>query len=488
MQKITAVLMALALALSLFACGGEPVQDGTPESDIQQGTVILPKPQEDNEGGDSHNGEYPSAQDPLPQKPGDTKKPEEPDKAEDGKNPGKNEDNAQTPAEDPKQEENNNNNNGDNATIPSDTKVPSGEYRAVWISYLELGGMLTGKTAGQFRSNIGAAYDNVKNLGCNTVIVHVRPFGDALYDSDYFPSSYLITGTEGDNLPFDPLKIMVEEAHNRGLTFEAWLNPYRVRARTGKALCSDNPAQKYINSGSDAVYQTANGGIFYNPGSREAIDLIVNGVREIVRNYDVDAIHFDDYFYATTDSSIDSALYAANGGGKSLAAWRRQNVNTMVREVYAAVKAEKQSVRFGISPQGNTKANYDTLYADVATWLGNAGYVDYICPQIYYGFNNATCPYSSVLTEFNGMIKVSGIDLYVGLAAYKIGNEDTYAGTSGKYEWQQNSDLLSRMVTEARGASHYKGYCLYSYSSVIMPASGVKAQVQAELTTLSKIL
>ena len=228
MRKITAVLMALALALSLFACGGEPVQDETPGSDIQQGTVILPKPQENDESGDSQNGEYPSAQDPLPQKPGDTKKPEEPDKAEDGKNPGKNEDNAKTPAEDPKQEENKNNNNGDNSTIPSDTKVPSGEHRAVWISYLELGGMLTGKTAGQFRSNIGAAYDNVKNLGCNTVIVHVRPFGDALYDSDYFPSSYLITGTEGDNLPFDPLKIMVEEAHNRGLTFEAWLNPYRV--------------------------------------------------------------------------------------------------------------------------------------------------------------------------------------------------------------------------------------------------------------------
>ncbi len=89
MRKITAVLMALALALSLFACGGEPVQDETPGSDIQQGTVILPKPQENDESGDSQNGEYPSAQDPLPQKPGDTKKPEEPDKAEDGKNPGK---------------------------------------------------------------------------------------------------------------------------------------------------------------------------------------------------------------------------------------------------------------------------------------------------------------------------------------------------------------------------------------------------------------
>lgn len=487
MRRITAVLMALTLAVSLFACGNEPEQNDVPGSDIQQGTVILPKPEGEDNG--EQNGEYPSAEDPLPQKPEDTKVPHEQDKTQENDKPESKED-TQKPSDQPKQEENSsdNSNSNDGSTTPSDTKAPAGEYRAVWISYLELGGMLTGKTAGQFRSNIGAAYDNVKNLGCNTVIVHVRPFGDALYDSDYFPTSYLITGTEGDSLPFDPLKIMVEEAHNRGLTFEAWLNPYRVRARAGRTLSSDNPAQQYINSGSDAVYQTANGGIFYNPGSREAIDLIVNGVREIVRNYDVDAIHFDDYFYATTDSGIDSALYAANGGGKSLAAWRRQNVNTMVREVYAAVKAEDSAVRFGISPQGNTKANYDTLYADVATWLANPGYVDYICPQIYYGFNNATCPYSSVLKEFNSMIKASGIDLYVGLAAYKIGNEDTYAGASGKYEWQQNSDLLSRMVAEARETGHYKGYCLYSYSSLITPASGVKAQVQAELKALSRIL
>lgn len=480
MRKMMAVLLALALALSLFACGKEPEQTDAPGSDIQQGTVILPKPQEDGDTDENENeqkGEYPSAEEPLPVKPDHTQKPQ------DNKNNNSNTqkpDNGKQPAEQPKPD--NGNSAGGNVT------VPSGEYRAVWISYLELENMLTGKTAAQFRSNIGAAYDNVKNLGCNTAIVHVRPFGDALYASDYFPTSYLITGTEGDALPFDPLKIMIEEAHSRGMTFEAWLNPYRVRARTGKALSSDNPAQQYINSGSNAVYQTANGGIFYNPGSREAIDLIVNGVREIVRNYDVDAIHFDDYFYATTDSNIDSELYAAGGNGLSLSAWRRQNVNTMVREVYSAVKAEKPAVRFGISPQGNTKANYDTLYADVATWLGNAGYVDYICPQIYYGFQNATCPYSAVLKEFNGMIKVSGIDLYVGLAAYKIGKEDTYAGASGKYEWQQNSNLLSRMVTEARDASHYKGYCLYSYSSLCLPAAGVKAQVQTEITALSKLL
>lgn len=481
MKKLTAVLAALAMALSLFACGSLPGKPETPSPDVQQGTVILPKP---DEGQEEPKGEYPAADDPLPQQP-DKKDPQQTAKPQDNKKPESNKpQETQKPPEAPKQEDDKNN----GGTASGSTVSPGGEYRAVWISYLELGGMLTGKTAGQFRSNIAAAYDNAKNLGCNTVIVHVRPFGDALYRSDYYPTSYLITGSEGDPLPFDPLKIMLEEAHNRGLTFEAWLNPYRVRPRTGKPLCSTNPAQQYINSGSDTVYQTANGGIFYNPGSREAIDLIVNGVREIVRNYDVDAIHFDDYFYASTDSSIDSALYAANGGGKSLAAWRRQNVNTMVREVYAAVKAEKPSVRFGISPQGNTGINYDTLYADVATWLANPGYVDYICPQIYYGFQNATCPYSSVLKEFSGMIKVSGIDLYVGLAAYKIGNEDTYAGAAGKYEWQQNSDLLSRMVTEARGANHYKGFCLYSYSSVAAPAAGVQSQVQAELSALSKIL
>ena len=464
MRKAAALLLAMALILSLFACGNESEQPA-PDSDVQQGTVVLPKPPEETDPDPTEDrqpgGEFPAAQDPLPQtKPEDQQKPADQQKPQEEQKP----------------------------SAPENSVAPAEEYRAVWISYLELGGMLTGKTAAQFRSNIAAAYENVKSLGCNTVIVHVRPFGDALYDSDLFPTSYLITGTEGDALPFDPLKIMVEEAHSRGLSFEAWLNPYRVRARSGRELSVGNPAQKYLDSGSDAVYQLSNGGIYYNPGSREAVDLIVAGVREIVANYDVDAIHFDDYFYATTDSSIDSALYAANGGGLSLAAWRRQNVNTMVKEVYAAVKAEKSTVRFGISPQGNTKANYDTLYADVATWLSHKGYVDYICPQIYYGFQNATCPYSEVLKEFDSMIKVDGIDLYVGLAAYKIGNEDTYAGAAGKTEWQQNSDLLSRMVTQARGAENYKGFSLYSYSSVVAPATGVKAQVRAELDALKQIL
>ena len=213
MKKLTAVLAALAMALSLFACGSLPEKPETPSPDVQQGTVILPKP---DEGQEEPKGEYPAAGDPLPQQP-DKKDPQQTAKPQDNKKPESNKpQETQKPPEAPKQEDDKNN----GGTASGSTVSPGGEYRAVWISYLELGGMLTGKTARQFRSNIAAAYDNAKNLGCNTVIVHVRPFGDALYRSDYYPTSYLITGSEGDPLPFDPLKIMLEEAHNRGLTFD----------------------------------------------------------------------------------------------------------------------------------------------------------------------------------------------------------------------------------------------------------------------------
>lgn len=485
MKRVTALLLAAMLTLSLSSCSAKPNSPETPiideNPDIQQGTVILPETDDPSQQTDPPAGEFPSPQDPLPKpdpkpdpNPDPTPTPEPEPKPDPEPKP--------EPEPEPEPEP--------PAVTPPTTAAPSEEYRAVWISYLELGNMLTGKTKAQFRSNIAAAYDNAVDLGCNTVIVHVRPFGDALYDSDLFPSSYLITGTEGDTLPFDPLAIMVEEAHSRSLTFEAWLNPYRVRASAGKPLASHNPAQQFLNQGSSAVYQY-NNGVYYNPGSRDAIDLIVDGVREIVQNYDVDAIHFDDYFYATTAASIDSSLYAAyqsGGGNLSLANWRRQNVNTMIREVYAAIKAEDSTVRFGISPQGNTPINYNSLYADVATWLSAGGYVDYICPQIYYGFYNKTCPFETVLNEFENMIRVDSIDLYVGLAAYKIGKEDTYAGTNGKYEWQNNSDMLSRMVRMSREMDHYAGYALYSYSSVVTPAAAVKDRVSAELAALADIL
>lgn len=366
----------------------------------------------------------------------------------------------------------------------------AGEVRAIWISYLDFNSLLKGRTQAQFTANIQNAFDNVKDMGLNTVFVQVRPYGDALYNSDYFPWSHTITGTEGVNPGYDPLAIMVREAHARGLAIEAWINPYRVRhSGTTAALSSDNQAQKWLNSGSDSVVKTSVG-IYYNPGSEEARQLIVNGVKEIVANYDVDGIHFDDYFYPTTDASFDSGTYAAyqSGGGKlSLADWRRENVNILVRQTYAAIKAINPSVKFGISPQGNMSNNYNVQYSDVAKWISTAGYVDYICPQVYFGFQNSTNPYDATVQKFNNMITASGVDLYVGLAPYKIGTEDTWAG-EGKNEWINGEDILARMVGSARKNGHYKGFALYRYDSVFAPAAGVKAQVEAELSSLEDVL
>lgn len=362
------------------------------------------------------------------------------------------------------------------------------ELRAVWISYLDFETLLKGKGKEQFTQNITAAFDNVKNLNLNTVIVQVRPYGDALYESDYFPWSYIVTGTEGKDPGFDPLEIMVEIAHEKDLAIEAWINPYRVRTKDSKeAISKSNPVHKMLQSGAAIQYS---GGTYYNPASQNARTLIVNGVKEIVSNYNVDGIHFDDYFYPTTDAAFDSTYYASykkNGGTQSLGDWRRNNVNQLVREVYSEIKKIDSKVAFGISPQGNMSNNYDSQFIDVALWLSKPGYVDYICPQIYFGFKNKSCPYEATVQAWNNQIKIDEVKLYVGLAPYKIGITDSWAG-EGKYEWANSTTLLSEMVTSARNQEKYGGFILFRYDSVFYPASSVKQQVKTEVSNLKEVL
>ncbi|MBE6900423.1 MAG: hypothetical protein E7479_07165 [Ruminococcaceae bacterium] len=368
------------------------------------------------------------------------------------------------------------------------TYMPSGETRAVWISYLEYQSVLQGKTEKQFRSNIRTMFGNLAADSFNTVFVHVRSHSDAMYESDIFPWSVYCTGTEGKNPGFDSLEIMVSEAHSAGLKIEAWINPYRVKGNSNtEKIAKSSPAYKWLGTGKVIVLDN---GIFYNPADEEVIELIVSGVEEIVRNYEVDGIHFDDYFYPTTAESFDKTYYneyKAGGGKLSLAAWRRQNVNVLIKSVYSAIKAIDSSCRFGISPGGNTDRNYNSLYCDVYTWVTSKGYVDYICPQLYYGFNNRDCPYLDVLSEFNNMITRSEVELIIGLAAYKAGAEDTYAGENGKKEWINNNDILARQIIAARNESRYSGFAMYRYDSLYNPASGVKKAVAAEIENLFDI-
>ncbi len=362
------------------------------------------------------------------------------------------------------------------------------ETKAVWISYLEYQSVLTGKSKKDFKSNIRKMFSNICDDGYNTVFVHVRSHSDAVYDSDIFPWSVYCTGTEGEAPGFDPLEIMVDEAHDCGLKIEAWVNPYRIKGTSDTSKISKNsPAFDWLDTEKIIVLSS---GIFYNPADEDVIDLVVSGVKEIVDNYDVDGIHFDDYFYPSTDNSIDSSYYSnykKTGGKLSLASWRRQNVNTLIKRVYSAIKDIDPGCRFGISPTGNIQNNYDTLYCDVETWVTCSGYVDYICPQLYYGFNHGTQPYLTVLDKFNKMIENNNIELIVGLSAYKVGCSDGYAG-NGKSEWQNNTDILSRQITAAREESNYGGFALYRYDSLYNPVSSVKGDIEKERENIKNII
>lgn len=364
------------------------------------------------------------------------------------------------------------------------------EVKSVWISFLEMQRLLTGKSEKEFTSNMRAVFDNVKNFGLNTVVIQVRPYGDALYSSDYFPWSYIVTGTEGEDPGFDPFEIMVAEAKSRGLRVEAWVNPYRVRSKgNDKALSASNQAKIWLDAKNDSVINY-DGVISYNPASTKAQDLIVNGVKEIAQNYDVDGIHIDDYFYPTTDKAFDKASYSryVDGGGKmGLADWRRSNVEKLIKKIYAGVKSVNKNVMFGVSPQSNVETDYNVQYIDVKKIASTSGYCDYICPQIYFGFENAVQPFSETLETWTDMVTAPGVKLYVGVAAYKIGVVDSWAG-AGKNEWAQNTDLLTRMISEARDCENYGGIVVYRYDSLFNPVANVKTAVQKEAKNLKDAL
>jgi uncharacterized lipoprotein YddW (UPF0748 family) len=362
------------------------------------------------------------------------------------------------------------------------------EQKGIWISYLEYTSMLTNQSESAFRTNIGKCFDNVRSIDFNTVYVQVRAFGDAYYNSSLFPTGDRYNGTIGAKLSFDPLEIMIEEAHSRGLSVHAWINPMRLMTDSQIKTVSDSYTIKkwYNDSSKNGTYIVKYSDRWYlNPAYEEVRQLISDGITEIVSKYNVDGVQIDDYFYPTTDSSFDSKAYSSSGTSKSLSTWRTENVNLMVKSLCSAVHKANSSVLFGISPQGSVSNNVDTLYADVNTWCKSAEYCDYILPQIYYGFDNSALPYSDTVALWNSMTSSGNVKLVIGLAGYKIGTSDSYAG-SGKNEWISNSDILSRQMTLASSLSNYGGVAIFRYGSLFTPESDVAAQVQKELDNIKK--
>ena len=371
------------------------------------------------------------------------------------------------------------------------------EMRAMWISFQELEGLdLASEPAAA--EAFGQVFEECRGLGLNTVIVMVRPYSDALYRSALFPFSHIINGTQGHDPGFDPLEVMVREAHARDLRIEAWVIPYKIsQSWSGPhSLSDDNPASKHPEWVVDI-----GGDLWYDPGIPEVRSLVRDGVLEIVQNYEVDGIHFDDYFSPDSfegPGAFDAGSYAEHGGGAAWADWRRANNDDLVRSVYVAIKSANPSVSFGISPQGDSDVNYHQEYSDVGKWMAKPGYIDYVMPQLYEGFAHRT-PDGSDASAFENAAATwaasprdASVRLYAGLGAYRVGLLQADGsrfgfgdyGSNDQSEWESGRNLAD-MVSALRSQEGYAGFALFRHAYLFQPGDPLS---QGERTALEELL
>ena len=359
--------------------------------------------------------------------------------------------------------------------------------KSVWISYYEFQKLLENKNQKEFERTIDTQFKNLRDIGFNTVTVQVRPFADAFYNSEYFPSSAYAFGKQGVKMPFDPFEIICVAAEKYSLRVEAWINPYRVSTSPDiSKLSNDNTAKKWAkNKKTKSNVFIFKKGIYFNPASKRVTKLIVNGVSEIVRNYKVASIHFDDYFYPSESKDIDKKEYKnylKSGGKMSLSDFRRDRVSNMIKSVYSAVKKENKNVLFGVSPASDIENDRSVLFADVEKWASEKGYVDYICPQIYFGFKNEKQPFMFTAKKWKSLAKCK---LYVGLPLYKAGKKDKYAAsenTDAVNEFKNNDDIISRQIKYLSKLGGIDGIYIFSYGSLFNEKS------EKESENLKKIL
>ncbi len=342
-------------------------------------------------------------------------------------------------------------------TIPAKGKTTS--FKGVWINYLEFAAMISGKTMPQYQAQVEQVIDNLTHVGLNAVFLHVRSHSDSLYPSDLFPWSVYING--GNGVDYDPLALFVQLAHQKGVAVHAWVNPYRISKGTLTDLTPEHPAYPWREDGNHVV--EIDEGVYYNPSSAQVRTLVLDGVREVLEQYDVDGIHYDDYFYPTTDEEFDRVAYHQycdrTDHPLPLAEWRRNQVNLLIAGTYQL--SRQYDVMFGVSPAADVDKNYHSLYADVAAWA-QGGYVDYLCPQLYFGFN-----YPDEKFRFKNLLQTwetlaQSTPLYIGIASYKVGTED-----AGSKEWITATDVLARETELIASSKVADGVCIYHYSSLM---------------------
>lgn len=342
------------------------------------------------------------------------------------------------------------------------------EFRGVWIaSVYNIDWPKTLDNPQAQKQEFIEILDKLKSLNINAIFVQIRPSSDALYKSCINPWSKYLTGKQGKYPGYDPLQFMIEETHKRNIQFHAWINPYRITTQETdlKNLSPNNPAR--INPNWVLEFENS---LFYNPENSEVIEYIATTVYEIIKKYNVDGIHFDDYFYP-----YNYPLPEGEDKDGEVANNRREAVNNLIRFVYNVIKSTKPSVQFGVSPFGvwknkssdplgsdsNNLESYYDIYMDTLTWIKEE-IVDYIAPQIYWSTDNKNSNYEDMVSWWNNAVENSNVRLYIG---QNISNPDI-------------ANEIAKEIKINREYNNVSGNILFSASNIMNNTDNVVEQLK----------
>ena len=357
-----------------------------------------------------------------------------------------------------------------------------------------------------YRQLVERIADNMSKDGFNTVFLQMRPYGDALYPDSVYPPSPYATSMGGLNysgtFKYDPLEVFIEVAHEKGISVHAWLNPMRLMTTGSIATVPTTYkiGEWYNDSSKNGDYIVSYGGRYYlNPAYQETRQLVVDGCMEICKNYDIDGIHFDDYFYISIDGTsadlafdqksfdkLGGSLYGSSNNLEVRKRWRRNNVNMLLKEIFSAMKEYDDRILFGISPAGNIDNNQTGyLCADVRTWCSQPGYIDYIAPQVYWSFSwkssgGATyAAFDKCCESWSKLVTCKDVRLIIGMGIYRA-DKPSYSSTDP--DWYNKRDNIKRMLEYTKKMEKCTGWIMFKYENVYnILSSGYYTGMKEEL-------
>ena len=376
---------------------------------------------------------------------------------------------------------------GEPVQIPKEVKQQNEQFRGVWVSTVFNLDFPSKKQMSEkeYKDEYIKLLDNLESLNMNAVIFQVRSKSDAFYPSNINPWSEYLTGTQGTSPNWDPLKWMIEETHKRNMEFHAWFNPYRVT--TGKEKLTELSPNNWARQNPHTVFSFQDK-LYLNPGEPEVVKHINDSVMEVVQNYDIDAVHFDDYFYpygGVKDNwyaEEEKTTFEKYGQGfSSVSEWRRNNVDNLILTLHNSIssynKENNRDVQFGISPFGiwghkethpegskegtgsstptSSQASYDNLFADTRKWVKN-NWVDYIAPQIYWTFDTKAAPYGELVHWWADVVKDTNVNLYIGHASYKKADKNNKDVSWNNPKEISNQLKFNSMYDEVKGSIFFR--------------------------------